>query len=150
MFRGVQHINLDVKGRMAVPARQRELLAVICDGHLVVTVDTQSNCLALYPLPEWERIEHDVQALPALNPAVKRFQRLVLGYASDLQLDGNGRVLVPPALREYAQLEKRAVLVGQGNKLELWSEELWHKECEAALGVDSTGELPAELMQLNL
>jgi len=59
-------------------------------------------------------------------------------------------VLVPPALREYAQLEKRAVLVGQGNKLELWSEELWHKECEVALDVDSTGELPAELMQLNL
>jgi MraZ protein len=65
-------------------------------------------------------------------------------------LDGNGRVLVPPALREYAQLEKRAVLVGQGNKLELWSEELWQRECEAALGVDSAGALPAELMQLNL
>ena len=150
MFRGVQYINLDAKGRMAVPARQREQLSVICDGQLVMTVDTQSSCLALYPLPEWERIEGDVQALPALNPAVKRFQRLVLGYASDLQLDGNGRVLVPSALREYAQLEKRAVLVGQGNKWELWSEELWQKECEAALDADSAGELPAELMQLNL
>ena len=73
----------------------------------------------MYALPEWERIERDVQALPALNPAVKRFQRLMLGYASDLQLDSNGRVLVPPSLREYAQLEKRAVMVGQGNKLEL-------------------------------
>ena len=115
----VQHINLDAKGRMAVPSRQRELLSVLSEGHIVLTVDTQTTCLALYPLPEWERIERDVQALPALNPAVKRFQRLVLGYASDLQLDGSGRVLVPPALREYAQLEKRAVLVGQGNKLEL-------------------------------
>ena len=107
MFRGVQYINLDAKGRMAVPARQREQLSVICEGQMVMTVDTQSSCLALYPLPEWERIERDVQALPALNPAIKRFQRLVLGYASDLQLDGNGRVLVPPALREYAQLAKR-------------------------------------------
>ncbi|MGB1916963.1 MAG: division/cell wall cluster transcriptional repressor MraZ, partial [Luminiphilus sp.] len=71
-------------------------------------------------------------------------------YASDLQLDGSGRVLVPPALREYAQLEKRAVLVGQGNKLELWSEDLWQQECAAALSTDSTGELPAELMQLKL
>ncbi|MEK9654720.1 MAG: division/cell wall cluster transcriptional repressor MraZ [Halieaceae bacterium] len=150
MFRGVQYINLDAKGRMAVPARQREQLSVICEGQLVMTVDTQSTCLAIYPLAEWERIERDVQALPALNPAVKRFQRLVLGYASDLQLDGNGRVLVPSALREYAQLERRAVLVGQGNKLELWSEELWQRECEAALNADSTGELPAELMQLNL
>jgi MraZ protein len=150
MFRGVQYINLDAKGRMAVPARQREQLSVICEGQLVMTVDTQSTCLAIYPLAEWERIERDVQALPALNPAVKRFQRLVLGYASDLQLDGNGRVLVPSALREYAQLERRAVLVGQGNKLELWSEELWQRECEAALNADSSGELPAELMQLNL
>ncbi len=133
-----------------MPARQREQLSVICEGQLVMTVDTQSTCLAIYPLAEWERIERDVQALPALNPAVKRFQRLVLGYASDLQLDGNGRVLVPSALREYAQLERRAVLVGQGNKLELWSEELWQRECEAALNADSTGELPAELMQLNL
>ena len=120
------------------------------EGHIVLTVDTQTPCLALYPLPEWERIEQDVQALPALNPAVKRFQRLVLGYASDLQLDGSGRVLVPPALRDYAQLEKRAVLVGQGNKLELWSEDLWQKECAAALATDSAEELPAELMQLNL
>ena len=81
MFRGVQHINLDAKGRMAVPSRQRELLSVLSEGHIVLTVDTQTTCLALYPLPEWERIERDVQALPALNPAVKRFQRLVLGYA---------------------------------------------------------------------
>ena len=150
MFRGVQHINLDAKGRMAVPSRQRELLSVLSEGHIVLTVDTQTPCLALYPLPEWERIESDVQALPALNPSVKRFQRLVLGYASDLQLDGSGRVLVPPALREYARLDRRAVLVGQGNKLEIWSEDLWQHECAAALSPDSSGELPAELMQLNL
>ena len=150
MFRGVQHINLDAKGRMAVPSRQRELLSVMSEGHIVLTVDTQAPCLALYALPEWERIESDVQALPALKPAIKRFQRLVLGYASDLKLDGSGRILIPPALRDYAKLEKRAVLVGQGNKLELWSEELWQQECVAALAADSVEELPAELLQLNL
>ena len=150
MFRGVQHINLDAKGRMAVPSRQRELLSVISEGHMVLTVDTQAPCLALYALPEWERIEADVQALPALDPAVKRFQRLVLGYASDLQLDGSGRILIPPALRDYAKLEKRAVLVGQGNKLELWSEDLWQQECAAALAVDSVEALPTELMRLKL
>ena len=150
MFRGVQYINLDAKGRMAVPSRQRELLSVISEGHMVLTVDTQASCLALYALPEWERIEADVQALPALDPAVKRFQRLVLGYASDLQLDGSGRILIPPALRDYAKLEKRAVLVGQGNKLELWSEDLWQQECAAALAVDSVEALPTELMRLKL
>ena len=149
MFRGVQHINLDAKGRLSVPARQRESLLDISAGSVVVTIDTQSSCLVMYPLREWERVERDVQDLPTLNPAVRRFQRLVLGYASDLDLDSNGRILLPGALREYANLEKRVVLVGQGNKLELWSESLWEAECEAALAADS-GDLPAELMELQL
>ena len=149
MFRGVQHINLDAKGRLSVPARQRESLLDISAGSVVVTIDTQSSCLVMYPLREWERVERDVQDLPTLNPAVRRFQRLVLGYASDLDLDSNGRILLPGALREYANLEKRVVLVGQGNKLELWSESLWDAECEAALAADS-GDLPAELMELKL
>ena len=145
MFRGVQHINLDAKGRLSVPARQRESLLDISAGSIVVTIDTQSSCLVLYPLREWERIERDVQNLPTLNPAIRRFQRLVLGYATDLDLDSNGRILLPGALREYAHLEKRVVLVGQGNKLELWSESLWEAECEAALAADE-GDLPACLL----
>lgn len=149
MFRGVQHINLDAKGRLSVPARQRESLLDISGGSIVATIDTQSSCLVLYPLKEWERIERDVQELPTLNPAVRRFQRLVLGYASDLDLDANGRVLLPSALREYAQLQKRVVLVGQGNKLELWSEMLWEVECEAALAADG-GDMPDELLGLKL
>ena len=149
MFRGVQHINLDAKGRLSVPARQRQSLLDISAGSIVVTIDTQSSCLVLYPLREWERIERDVQNLPTLNPAVRRFQRLVLGYASDLDLDSSGRILLPGALREYAHLEKRVVLVGQGNKLELWAESLWEAECEVALAAYE-GDLPAELMELKL
>lgn len=150
MFRGVQHINMDAKGRMAIPSRQREALLAECDGQIVITIDTQTACLALYPLPEWERIEEKVQDLPALDPAIKRFQRLVLGYASDVELDSNGRILLPPALREYARLQKKVVLVGQGNKLELWSEDLWLAEREAALSADAGEALPAELLSLKL
>jgi len=151
VFRGVQHINMDAKGRLAMPARQREPLLSRCDGQIVVTIDTQSNCLVVYPLPEWERIEQEIQGLPALNPAVKRFQRLMLGYATDLELDGNGRMLLPQPLREYAQLDKKLVLVGQGNKLELWSEALWLAERDQALqDSGSEAELPVELLSLTL
>jgi MraZ protein len=150
MFRGVQHINMDAKGRLAVPLRQRESLLAQSQGCVVITIDTQSRCLTLYPLPEWERIEAEIQSLPALNPAVKRFQRLMLGYAADIELDGSGRVLLPQSLRDYAHLEKKVVLVGQGNKLELWSEDQWLAEQEAALAVDAEAELPAELLSLTL
>tara|TARA_R110001599_G_scaffold65838_2_gene185913 strand:- start:166776 stop:167231 length:456 start_codon:yes stop_codon:yes gene_type:complete len=151
MFRGVQHINMDAKGRLAMPARQREPLLSECGGQIVVTIDTQSACLAIYPLPEWERIEKEIQALPALKPAVKRFQRLMLGYATDLELDGNGRMLLPQSLREYARLDKKLVLVGQGNKLELWSEPLWFAERDQALQDSGPeAELPEELMSLTL
>ena len=142
---------MDAKGRLAMPARQREPLLYECNGQLVVTIDTQSRCLFIYPLPEWEKIEREIQDLPALNPAVKRFQRLVIGYATDLELDGSGRMLLPAPLREYAQLDKKLVLVGQGKKLELWAEELWLAERDKAL--DESGpdaDLPEELMSLTL
>ena len=151
MSRGVQHINMDAKGRLAMPARQREPLLDQCDGQIVVTIDTQSACLVIYPLPEWERIEQEVQALPSLKPAVKRFQRLILGYATDLELDGSGRMLLPAPLREHAHLDKKLVLVGQGNKLELWSEALWLAEREQALLESGpNAELPDELTLLTL
>ncbi|MBE9539813.1 MAG: division/cell wall cluster transcriptional repressor MraZ, partial [Proteobacteria bacterium] len=143
--------NMDAEGRLAMPARQREPLLTQCGGQIVVTIDTQSACLVVYPLPEWERIEKEVQSLPDLKPAVKRFKRLLLGYATDLELDGSGRLLLPAPLREHAKLSKKLVLVGQGNKLELWSEALWLAEREQALlesGPDA--ELPEELMSLTL
>jgi transcriptional regulator MraZ len=138
---------MDAKGRLAIPTRQRDRLKDDCDGEVVITVDTQSPCLAIYPLPVWESLEQEIQDLPALKPEVKRFQRLVLGYATDLQLDANGRLLLPQSLREWAKLEKKLILAGQGKKLELWSEELWNAEVEADLG---SGELPAELLSLRL
>jgi len=142
---------MDAKGRLAMPARQREPLLYECNGQLVATIDTQSRCLFIYPLPEWEKIEREIQELPALKPAVKRFQRLVIGYATDLELDGSGRMLLPAPLREYAQLDKKLVLVGQGKKLELWAEELWMAERDQALEeAGPEAELPEELMSLTL
>ena len=134
-----------------MPARQREPLRALCDGQIVVTIDTQVRCLVIYPLPDWERIEKQIQSLPALKTAVKRFQRLVLGYATDIELDSNDRCLLPQSLRDYAHLDKKVVLVGQGNKLELWAEELWLAEREQALLESvSDAELPDELMSLTL
>ena len=151
MFRGVQHINMDAKGRLAIPARQREPLHAISAGHVVITIDTQVTCLAIYPLPEWERIEKEIQDLPALKPAAKRFQRLVLGYATDVELDGSGRLLLPQPLRDYAELDKKLVLVGQGNKFELWSEDKWVAETDQALQDSGPeAELPEELVSLKL
>ena len=143
---------MDAKGRLAMPARQREPLLTEYDGNLIVTVDTQSRCLVIYPRPEWEKIERDIQDLPTLKPAIKRFQRLVMGYATELELDGSGRVLLPASLREYANLEKKLVLVGQGRKMELWAEKLWLEERETALqeSTATAAELPEELMSLTL
>ncbi len=132
-----------------MPTRLREPLRVQSEGQVVVTIDTQTTCLAIYPLPEWERIEREIQDLPTLKPAVKRFQRLMLGYATDLELDGNGRLLLPQSLRDYAQLDKAVVLVGLGNKLELWSEPLWLEERDRSLRDSGPeAELPDELTAL--
>jgi MraZ protein len=140
---------MDAKGRMAMPTRLREPLHAQCEGKIVVTIDNRSSCLVMFPLPEWEVLAAEIQALPSIKPAVRRFQRLILGYATDLELDGNGRILLPPSLREHARLEKKVKLVGLGNKLELWSEELWMGECDLALkDALSEEDIPDELMSL--
>jgi MraZ protein len=142
---------MDAKGRIALPVKQRELLQAFCGGQLVVTIDIQSRSLMVYPLSIWENIERELQDLPAMNPDVRRVQRLLIGYASDLEFDGNGRVLLPQSLRDYASLEKKLVLVGQGKKLELWSEEVWISERDKWLeeAVDVTA-MPEELLSISL
>jgi MraZ protein len=115
---------------MAMPAKYRDRLTSEFGGQVVITIDTQTRCLLVYPLATWEVLERQIQDLPSFDPAVKRFQRLTIGYASDLELDGSGRVLLPQSLRDYADLEKKVVLVGQGKKFELWGEDAWlaHRE----------------------
>lgn len=152
MFRGVNAINMDAKGRLALPAKYRGLIAESCEGHMVATIDTEERCLLLYPLNEWELIEKKIEALPSFNRAARRIQRLLIGHATDIELDSNGRLLISGPLRAYAELEKQTVLIGQGKKFELWNEALWHskrdewlKECDSA-----DEQLPTELEGISL
>jgi len=148
VFRGVAQLNLDSKGRLAVPARFRDALTARCSGHLVVTADAD-RCLLIYPLPDWEPIEQKLMALSSFNAQIRELQRRLVGYAEDVVMDATGRILVPPALRNYAQLEKAAVLVGQGHKFELWSKDGWDARMEK--GSDfGPGGLPPELEGFSL
>jgi MraZ protein len=151
MFRGANNVTLDAKGRLAVPTRYREQLSERSNGRLIATVDRADRCLLIYPLPEWEEIELKLRRLPSLNKAVKRLQRLMIGHAADIELDASGRILIPPNLREYAGLNKDAVLVGQGNHFELWDEAHWNERRDEWLKVDEASEeLPPELESLSL
>ena len=152
MFRGVNAINIDDKGRMAIPTRYRDRLKVEASGQLIVTIDTSMRCLLLYPLPDWETIEKKVEALPSFNPEARRIQRLLIGHATEVEMDGHGRVLIAPPLRDYANLQKAVMLVGQGKKFEIWDETSWQDTREQWIkeGLGATGTLPPELESLSL
>lgn len=138
---------MDAKGRMAIPAKYRDTLADACEGRIVVTAHTQDRCLLVYPETEWAEILPKIEALPSFNKAALRAQRLLIGYATTLELDGNGRVLLPPTLRDYANFDKKLMLVGLGKKFELWSEEAWFA---SIADVDDGDELPQEMLTLSL
>lgn len=151
MFRGVNPINLDEKGRLAVPTRYRAELKDCCEHQLVLTVGLD-KCLMLYPLPEWEDIERKLVKLPSLDKRTKRLQRLLIGHATECEMDGQGRVLIAEPLRKFAGLEKRVVLIGQGNKFELWDEELWNRSRDEWMdeeGMDDLADLSPELGSLS-
>ena len=143
MFRGIAQINLDSKGRLAVPARHRDVLLERCRGHLVITADAD-RCLLVYPLPEWEVIQQKLEGLSNLDTRVRELQRRLIGFAVDTEMDAAGHVLLSPALRHYAQLDKAVVLVGQGKKFEVWNQEQWDSRMEAPGGL-APGGLPPEL-----
>lgn len=140
MFRGVNNINIDAKGRVALPTRFRELVHESCAGHLVVTIDMDQKCLSIYPLPEWESLERDISSLSSLDPLALRMKRLLIGHATDVEMDASDRILVPPPLRQFAELEKKVVLIGLGKKLELWNETAWEEGRESWLQ-SGTGSL---------
>jgi len=147
MFRGVAQLNLDSKGRLAVPARHRDLLLERCAGHLVITADAD-RCLLVYPLPDWELIQQKLEGLSNLDPRVRDLQRRLIGFAVDVDMDSAGRVLIAPALRQYAQLDKNVVLVGQGKKFELWNQESWEQFIARSSGFAEG--LPPELEGFSL
>lgn len=135
-----------------MPTRYRERLVERSEGRLVVTIDTDERCLLLYPLPEWETIERKLDALPSFNAHARRVQRLLMGHATDAEMDGSGRILIPPPLRQYASMDKRVVLIGQGKKFELWNETQWGEKRDQWLAEETVGDeaLPSELQNLSI
>ncbi|HLF12360.1 MAG TPA: division/cell wall cluster transcriptional repressor MraZ [Gammaproteobacteria bacterium] len=151
MFRGATKVTLDSKGRLAIPSRYRERITNRADGHLVATVD-RDYCLLIYPLPDWEEIERKLVRLPALHKQARRLQRLMVGYATELDMDSHGRILLTRELREFAGLDRQAMLIGQGNKFELWNEDRWNARRDEWLAneQDELAGLPQELESLSL
>lgn len=152
MFRGATLVNLDSKGRLTVPTRYRGMLNEESKGQMVCTIDLHQPCLLLYTLPEWEIIEEKLSRLSTMNPAERRVQRLLLGHASECQMDNAGRLLLASTLRKHAGLTKEVMLVGQINKFELWDEQTWYQQVEDDIAAERlTNEpLSARLQDLSL
>jgi len=146
VLRGVSSINLDAKGRLAIPTRYRAELQESCERQMVVTVAVdgqcvgERGCLWLYPLPEWEKLELTISKLPSLNKTAVRPRRFLIGNASECEMDGQGRLLLPEKLRTFSEMDKKIVLVGQLNKFEIWNDVAWtDKEAEWMSGDDTEG-----------
>ncbi len=151
MFRGAMQASVDATGRMALPMRFRQQLAAVADGNVVVTVDTEETCLLIYPEFEWNIVQEKLETLPSFNQYAKRVKRLLLGHATDIELDGNGRILLTSVLRKFAKLDKKVTLLGQGNKIELWSASLWDERCNEYTDQDVKDEdLPIEMQEMSL
>lgn len=149
-FRGLHQVSLDDKGRVAIPKRWRDLLAQSGEAQWVVTIDVHSPCLLLYPLSAWTLIEQKLMALPNMDPAARRYQRLLIGHAHDVEPDAQGRIRLPGLLRGHAALEGQAVLIGQGNKIEIWSQENWERDCPDMLAEARSAPLPEALTTLSI
>jgi MraZ protein len=152
VFRGFNKISIDSKGRLAVPSRYRDLIAVQAENNLVITLNPLDRSLWLYPLPEWELIEDKLATLSDFDKQSRRTKQMMRGYASDCQLDSQGRILLPKELRSYAELNKQAVILGQGNKFEIWNEQAWEAQRDEwlqSVGDDSV-PTPESLQTLSL
>ena len=148
MFRGVTALTLDSKGRLAMPARYREVLQLRAAGKLVVTADSPA-CLLIYAAPDWEPIQDRLMSLSSFNPRTRDLQRLLVGNASDVEMDTAGRILVPAPLRKLASLDKDVALVGQGARFELWDEGKWAEQMQRSVALDESS-IPPELEGFSL
>lgn len=124
------------------------MLLGACAGNLVLTADAD-GCLLIYAQPEWLPIRDKLNRLSSFNPKSRALQRLLIGHAEDVVMDSAGRVLISPVLRSYASLDKSVMLIGQGNKFELWDEAKWQAQQQAALSL-MNGDLPSELEGFSL
>ncbi len=130
MFQGANQVNLDAKGRMAVPMRARDPLTQGGTVKLVLTAHPD-GCLLLYPAPAWEPIRAQVMAFPSLNRQASLWKRLLVGFAQEMELDAAGRLLIPPELRDFAKITHPVMFVGQGTHFEIWDLDTWNSQLEA-------------------
>ena len=130
MFQGASELNLDVKGRMAVPMKHREPLLLPSQGKLILTAHRE-GCLLMYPLAHWEPIRDKVMKFPALDPAAAVWKRLLIGFAEEHVLDANGRVLLSPELRKFAGIERLVMFIGQGTYFEIWNASAWDAQLKS-------------------
>ncbi|MEC8996411.1 MAG: division/cell wall cluster transcriptional repressor MraZ [Pseudomonadota bacterium] len=128
MFRGIHNINLDGKGRLAIPTKYRAAINDQSSGNMIITVDPGEKCLLLYPLSSWNDIEKQINDLPAFQKNSRRVQRLLVGHAEDIQMDKAGRILISQPLRSIAELSKKITMIGQGKKFEIWGNNIWENK----------------------
>ncbi len=148
MFRGEYSLSLDAKGRLAIPSRYREQLLEECAGQLIVTISLLERCLVVYPFPRWQRIEDELKDLPALDSQAQAINHLLIGHAVDCDMDSNGRVLLSQALRKFAGLEKRIMMVGQVDKFEIWDDAGWNQRRNELLdGVPQLHQEPSDVLR---
>ncbi|NCF26087.1 MAG: division/cell wall cluster transcriptional repressor MraZ [Gammaproteobacteria bacterium] len=148
MFRGEYSLSLDAKGRLAIPSRYRERLVEDCGGKLIVTISLLERCLVVYPYPRWQRIEDELKDLPALDQQAQAINHLLIGHAVDCDMDSNGRVLLSQALRKFAGLDKRIMMVGQVDKFEIWDDGGWNRRRDELLdGVPQLHQEPSDALR---
>lgn len=144
MFRGRFEHSLDLKGRVSVPSKFREILSTNFDERLVIT--NFDECLWAYPYTEWQLIENKVASLPQFKPEVKALQRVFVSAATECPLDGQGRILIPQTLRDYAGISRDLVFVGMTKRIEIWARDRWEKIFEKSRhDLDAMMEKLAEL-----
>lgn len=131
VFGGVSSLNIDSKGRLAIPAKHREVLSSLSQNRLVITIEP-TGCLLIYPEAEWLPVRDKLNALSGVQMPIRR---LIVGHAEEMELDNAGRILIPPRLRELAELNKEVALVGMGNKFELWDEVRWSEQVATTMAV---------------
>lgn len=127
MFMGEYQHTLDAKGRLIVPAKFRDEL-----GAGAVLTRGLDNCLFLFPMSEWRILEEKLKSLPLTKAGARQFVRFLFSGATDCELDKQGRIVVPQNLRDYADIEKDAVVIGVSNRVEIWSKEKWETYMEEA------------------
>ena len=145
MFKGISNLSIDVKGRASMPQRYREDFCTEDKCKLVITAD-KDKCLLIYTQANWTVIEKKLTKLPSYNKEARFIQRLLIGHATESEIDSQGRFLIPTPLREYAGVQKKIILLGQGNKFELWAEDAWNQRMTAWLAAQNNNDSDNEAL----